>query len=87
MYHFLFKSKHVNTDIISSKRPVPHKTVVLAEFALQLEFVRLSQLTGNPVYERIGNSIIEKIQKTGTPVPGLYSIFWDSKTFLPKDSK
>lgn len=59
------------------------KSIVLAEFALQLEFVRLAQVTGEPAFERLGNSIIEKIAQTSTPIPGLYSIFWNPETFTP----
>ncbi|KAI9255854.1 glycoside hydrolase [Helicostylum pulchrum] len=71
---------------VTTKTAVPHTDIILSEFALQLELVRFSQLTGDASFERLGNSIIEKISKTDTPIPGLYSIFWDSETFKPKDT-
>ncbi|KAG2208875.1 hypothetical protein INT47_011015 [Mucor saturninus] len=68
---------------VPSQLPIISDTIVLAEFALQLEFVRLSQITGDPTYEIMANSIIEKISQVDTPIPGLYSIFWDPRTFEP----
>lgn len=69
------------------KQPIPSKTIILAEFALQLEFVRLSQVTNDPKWERLGNQVIEKISKAQTPLDGLYSIFWNVDTFQPSNRR
>ncbi|EPB91307.1 hypothetical protein HMPREF1544_01824 [Mucor circinelloides 1006PhL] len=68
---------------VPKKQPIPSKTIILAEFALQLEFVRLSQVTNDPKWERLGNQVIEKIAKAQTPIAGLYSIIWNADTFQP----
>lgn len=67
------------------KQPMSSKTIILAEFALQLEFVRLSQVTNDPKWERLGNQVIEKIAQAKTPLAGLYSISWDVDTFQPSN--
>ncbi|GAN05194.1 seven-hairpin glycosidase [Mucor ambiguus] len=71
---------------VPRKRPMSSKTIILAEFALQLEFVRLSQVTNDPKWERLGNQVIEKIARAQTPLAGLYSISWNADTFQPSKS-
>lgn len=62
--------------------------ITLAEFgSLQLELVRLSQLTSNDKYQLAGNFILEKISKVPSHLPGLYPMIWELDTFIPKDSK
>lgn len=59
----------------------------MAEFgSLQLELVRLTQLTGDDQYERAGNHILEKISEVPTRIPGLYPMIWNLKSFTPKDT-
>ncbi|KAI8639087.1 glycoside hydrolase [Parasitella parasitica] len=70
---------------VPRKQPILSETIILAEFALQLEFVRLSQITKNPDWERLGNRVIEEIAKASTPLEGLYSIIWDANTFQPSN--
>ncbi|KAG1049689.1 hypothetical protein G6F46_007246 [Rhizopus delemar] len=67
--------------------PVEGNMITLAEFgSLQLELVRLSQLTGNDKYQSAGNLILEKISKVPSHLPGLYPMIWELDTFIPKDS-
>lgn len=59
----------------------------MAEFgSLQLELVRLTQLTGNDKYERAGNYILEQISKVPSRIPGLYPMIWDLDKFTPKNT-
>lgn len=68
--------------------PVEGNMITLAEFgSLQLELVRLSQLTDNDKYQLAGNFILEKISKVPSHLPGLYPMIWELDTFIPKDSK
>ena len=74
--------------MFGSQRPAKGNIITLAEFgSLQLELVRLSQLTGNLKYERAGNHILEKISRVPSRVPGLYPMIWDLETFTPRSSK
>lgn len=62
-------------------------SIILAEFgSLQLELVRLSQLTGDDQYEIAGNNIISEISKVPTTIPGLYPMNWKLDTFTPDSS-
>ncbi|KAG2198086.1 hypothetical protein INT47_011921 [Mucor saturninus] len=68
-------------------QPVGGEEIVLAEFgSLQLELVRLSQLTGDPKYEIVGNSILEKISKVPSRIPGLYPMIWNLDPFMPENT-
>lgn len=59
----------------------------MAEFgSLQLELVRLTQLTGDDQYERAGNHILAKISEVPTRIPGLYPMIWNLKSFTPKNT-
>ncbi|KAG0087092.1 hypothetical protein BGZ93_008753 [Podila epicladia] len=51
-----------------------HQSIfVLAEIGtIQVEFTRLSKLTGNPVYEQKARGVIDTINKINTELPGLY---------------
>lgn len=70
-----------------SAEPVGGDEIVLAEFgSLQLELVRLSQLTGNKKYENAGNSILEKISKVPSRFPGLYPMIWNLDPFIPENT-
>ncbi|KAI9321839.1 glycoside hydrolase [Dichotomocladium elegans] len=64
--------------------PTRDTGLILAEFgSLQLELVRLSQLTGNTTYATIANRVIHTIDQVPTSYPGLYPITWDLETFTP----
>ncbi|KAG1048075.1 hypothetical protein G6F43_009515 [Rhizopus delemar] len=72
---------------VENQRPAKGNIITLAEFgSLQLELVRLSQLTGNLKYERAGNHILEKISRVPSRVPGLYPMIWDLETFTPRST-
>lgn len=59
----------------------------MAEFgSLQLELVRLTQLTGDDQYEIAGNNIIDQISEIPTTIPGLYPMTWNLSTFTPTDT-
>ncbi|KAG0186223.1 maturation of Asn-linked oligosaccharides protein, partial [Apophysomyces sp. BC1034] len=63
---------------------VEDNIIVLAEFgSLQLELVRLSQITGDDKYATISNKVIEKVSKVPSKYPGLYPILWNFDTFTP----
>ncbi|GJJ68427.1 hypothetical protein EMPS_00773 [Entomortierella parvispora] len=48
---------------------------VLAEVGtIQLEFSRLSQLTGNPLYEQKALDVFKALAKSSTELPGLYPV-------------
>ena len=71
-----------------SGRPVKHDEIVLAEFgSLQLELVRLTQLTGDDRYETAGNYILKKMSEVPSRIPGLYPMIWNHGSFTPKNSK
>ncbi|KAI9361502.1 glycoside hydrolase [Pilaira anomala] len=68
-------------------QPVKLNQIVLAEFgSLQLELVRLTQLTGDDQYEIAGNNIIDQISEIPTTIPGLYPMTWNLSTFTPTDT-
>jgi mannosyl-oligosaccharide alpha-1,2-mannosidase len=73
---------------LHSGRPVKHNQIVLAEFgSLQLELVRLTQLTGDDRYETAGNHILERISEVPSRIPGLYPMIWNQDSFTPQNSK
>ncbi|KAI8099109.1 glycoside hydrolase [Halteromyces radiatus] len=69
---------------VNTGQPAPGNQIILAEFgSLQLELVRLSQLTGNQSYGDYGLSIIEKLSEVEPTLPGLYPMLWDLDPFEP----
>lgn len=63
------------------------KTINLAEFGTySMEFTKLSQVTGNPKYEKLGNDIINAAIKHETRMPGLFPTSWTVKPFAPVQS-
>ena len=73
---------------IYSGKPTDDKNLILAEFgSLQLEMVRLSQLTGEKRYAELANNVIYAIDKVATPFPGVYPIMWDLDSFSPSSCK
>ncbi|KAI8144823.1 glycoside hydrolase [Fennellomyces sp. T-0311] len=72
---------------VQKGRPTNDKNLILAEFgSLQLEMVRLSQLTGDNRYATVANNVIYAIDKVPTPFPGIYPIVWNLDTFTPSSS-
>ncbi|KAI9283375.1 glycoside hydrolase [Sporodiniella umbellata] len=72
---------------VETGKPLEGNVIVLAEFgSLQLELVRLSQLTGNEKYQDAGNHILEKISEVPSQVPGLYPMLWELDTFTAESS-
>ncbi|KAI9498280.1 glycoside hydrolase [Zychaea mexicana] len=72
---------------VATGKPTKGKELILAEFgSLQLEMVRLSQLTGDERYAKIANDVVYAIDKVPTPFPGIYPIIWDLDTFTPSSS-
>ncbi|CAG8439304.1 7440_t:CDS:10 [Ambispora leptoticha] len=56
----------------------PGKASALSEFgSLQLEFRRLSELSGNPIFLNKAQRIIDILQSKSTELPGLYPVFMD----------
>ena len=73
---------------IYSGKPTNDKNLILAEFgSLQLELVRLSQITGEERYAELANNVIYAIDKVDTPYPGVYPITWNLDTFSPSSCK
>ncbi|ORZ02201.1 glycoside hydrolase [Syncephalastrum racemosum] len=69
---------------VAKGKPTSEQGLILAEFgSLQLELVRLSQVTGDDQYAKLANSVIEKIANVKASYPGLYPITWDLKSFTP----
>ncbi|ORZ13469.1 glycoside hydrolase [Absidia repens] len=57
---------------------------ILAEFgSLQLELVKLSQLSGNQTYAKLALGVIENVSKVTPSFPGLYSMVWNAESFQP----
>ncbi|KAG2213585.1 hypothetical protein INT46_002737, partial [Mucor plumbeus] len=72
---------------VETGRPVKHNQIVLAEFgSLQLELVRLTQLTGDDRYETAGNHILERISEVPSRIPGLYPMIWNQDSFTPQNT-
>lgn len=72
---------------VETGRPEKGNTITLAEFgSMQMELVRLSQLTGNEEYGLAGNYILEKMSKVPSRVPGLYPMIWDLDSFTPRST-
>ncbi|KAG0337991.1 hypothetical protein BG000_004697 [Podila horticola] len=66
----VFPAGRVAVDRSSNYR---QSTFVLAEIGtIQVEFTRLSKLTGNPVYEQKARDVIDTVNKINTELPGLY---------------
>ncbi|KAI9280107.1 glycoside hydrolase [Sporodiniella umbellata] len=72
---------------VATGQPEKGNTITLAEFgSMQMELVRLSQLTGNASYGRAGIHILEMMSKVPSRVPGLYPMLWDLDSFTPKST-
>ncbi|KAL0078434.1 glycoside hydrolase [Phycomyces blakesleeanus] len=69
---------------VESGRPLKTKSLTLAEFgSMQLEFVRLSQITGDERYSTLANNVIHRMTNVHTDIPGLYPMSWDPSSFTP----
>ncbi|KAI8987195.1 glycoside hydrolase [Pilobolus umbonatus] len=75
------------TSLHSSGYPAKGNDIILAEFgSLQLELVRLSQITGDEQYAQAGINIINRISEVPSRIPGLYPMIWNLNTFTPKNT-
>lgn len=64
--------------------PEPVSEVNLAEFGTYtMEFTRLSQVTGNPKYEKLAMDLTRAVLKQPTKIPGLYPTTWTVDPFEP----
>ncbi|ORX57557.1 seven-hairpin glycosidase [Hesseltinella vesiculosa] len=71
---------------VTTGKPVPGNQVFLAEFgSMQLELVRLSQITGNSTYQELGLNIINRLAQVKPRYPGLYPMLWNLESFTPSD--
>ncbi|KAI7871875.1 glycoside hydrolase [Spinellus fusiger] len=71
---------------VKTGKPQASYNLILAEFgSMQLEFVRLSQLTGNNKYADLANEVILRMKNVSTEIPGLYPMSWNARTFSPTD--
>lgn len=73
---------------VSKGEPILDDGLILAEFgSLQLELVRLSQLTGDSKYASIANDVIHRMKDVPSQYPGLYPIAWSLNNFRPSSGK
>ncbi|KAI7879575.1 seven-hairpin glycosidase [Lichtheimia hyalospora FSU 10163] len=73
---------------VATGEPTDDNGLILAEFgSLQLELVRLTQLTGNQRYASVANEVIYAIDNVTTPYPGLYPIEWSLDNFSPSSNE
>ncbi|KAG0750042.1 hypothetical protein G6F57_007316 [Rhizopus arrhizus] len=69
---------------LTSGMPEPVSEVNLAEFGTYtMEFTRLSQVTGNPKYEKLAMDLTRAVLKQPTKIPGLYPTTWTVDPFEP----
>lgn len=72
---------------INSNKPDAANTINLAEFGTYtMEFTRLSQVTGDPKYEKLATDVINAAIKHSTRMPGLFPTSWTVKPFAPVDA-
>ncbi|GAA5811297.1 hypothetical protein MFLAVUS_004730 [Mucor flavus] len=70
-----------------TNRPEAGKTINLAEFGTYtMEFTRLSQVTGDPKYERLANNLVNAAIRHPTRMPGLFPTSWTVDPFAPVDA-
>ncbi|CAG8501716.1 6462_t:CDS:10, partial [Acaulospora colombiana] len=62
-------------DIVEKKGVMGQETSLAAIGTLQLEFRRLSELTGDPIYLEKTQKVLDIIQSKKTTLPGLYPVF------------
>lgn len=51
-----------------------------------MEFTRLSQVTGDPKYERLANNLVNAAIRHPTRMPGLFPTSWTVDPFAPVDA-
>lgn len=51
-----------------------------------MEFTRLSQITGDPKYEKLANDLTNAAIAHETRMPGLFPTSWTVKPFAPIES-
>lgn len=48
-----------------------------------MEFTRLSQVTGDPKYEKLATDVINTVIKHATLMPGMFPSYWTVEPFAP----
>ncbi|KAI9486361.1 MAG: glycoside hydrolase [Benjaminiella poitrasii] len=72
---------------LTGNHPQPTNSINLAEFgSYSMEFTRLSQVTGDPKYEKLANDLTNAAIKNPTRIPGLYPTSWTVEPFAPVNS-
>lgn len=51
-----------------------------------MEFTRLSQVTGDPKYERLATNLVNAAIRHPTRMPGLFPTSWTVDPFAPVDA-
>lgn len=70
-----------------SGEPIPDKEINLAEFGTYtMEFTRLSQVTGDPKYEKLAMDLVRAAIEQPTKIPGLFPNTWSVDPFEPVQS-
>ncbi|KAI9505470.1 glycoside hydrolase, partial [Coemansia spiralis] len=66
---------------VNAKKAVHSDRVCLAEAGtVQLEYWKLSELTGNPAYHEMAQRVVDILDEAEKPYPGLYPIWIDTKS-------
>ncbi|KAI8388763.1 glycoside hydrolase [Radiomyces spectabilis] len=72
---------------LNRKRAKRTSSINLAEFGTyNLEFTRLSQITGNATYAKYANDLVDRAISEPTVLPGLFPTSWTTDTFKPINS-
>ncbi|KAG1442910.1 hypothetical protein G6F56_010870 [Rhizopus delemar] len=80
------KVPYTNMDLTKGT-PEPTNQVNLAEFGTYtMEFTRLSQVTGNPMYEQLVMDLTKVAIQKPTKIRGLYPTTWTVNPFEPVNS-
>ncbi|KAI7894077.1 glycoside hydrolase [Mucor mucedo] len=69
---------------LNTNKPESGNTINLAEFGTYtMEFTRLSQVTGDPKYEKLATDVINAAIQHSTRMPGLFPTSWTVHPFAP----
>ncbi|PHZ07703.1 seven-hairpin glycosidase [Rhizopus microsporus ATCC 52813] len=80
------KVPYTNMDLETGE-PIPDKEINLAEFGTYtMEFTRLSQVTGDPKYEKLAMDLVRAAIEQPTKIPGLFPNTWSVDPFEPVQS-
>ncbi|KAI8973528.1 glycoside hydrolase [Mycotypha africana] len=72
---------------LKTKKPVKEQTINLAELGTYtLEFRKLSEVTGDPTYQKLADDLTNAVLNQPTRIPGLYPTSWTVQPFAPVNS-